>query len=48
MITRVLHVGDIHAEPSSLDDCTRLFGLVAEVAVEHRVDLILLEGDQHL
>ncbi len=46
-MTKVLHVGDVHAEPHTLDDCAALLCFVMETAKQTCPDLIVFEGDQH-
>jgi DNA repair exonuclease SbcCD nuclease subunit len=42
---RLLFVGDPHAEPGDLQDCKALADFVLRVAVEQKVDGIVLSGD---
>ena len=44
---KLLHVGDVHAEPHDLADCAALMGFVSEVAEQERPDHLVLMGDQY-
>lgn len=44
---KLLLVGDPHAKPGDLEDCTNLAVLVARVATDEKVDAICWLGDQH-
>lgn len=47
MSLKILHVGDVHPEPQSLDDCSKLIQFVLDTAYVTAPDLVLFEGDQH-
>lgn len=46
-MTKLLFVGDPHATPDELDDCTGLVDLIIKTAKQHDVDAVVLLGDQH-
>jgi hypothetical protein len=46
-VRKILYVGDPHATPDELDDCTALMGLVERVAREEQVDETCILGDLH-
>ena len=47
MSWKVLFVGDVHATPEELGDCTKLFELIERVALERQVDEVCLLGDSY-
>jgi metallophosphoesterase superfamily enzyme len=44
-MTKVLYVGDPHAQISNLDESERLLNFVQESANKHEVDSIVILGD---
>lgn len=44
-MARLLFIGDVHAVVSELDDCERLFDLVADTVIQYRPDAVVHLGD---
>lgn len=47
MSSKILVIGDVHAQPSDLEDCERLREFVVQESVKNKVDKVVFMGDQY-